>query len=336
MNILVKPLISKLKADILTYPELSSYEDYLRREKNQIVIFIGFCSFLIITLLVAMVSLSDNPGVFLAFGFWIGFFLKSVVELILTLKSSVVKSEVWAYYETTRQKERVEENYQVILNEYKSNPKKFCRNYLNKSGSGFLNFFKERAVIEGELNPDFIFYAVSIPKVKDLSIDSLRKILLAYQPLNLNAPLDLETKFQNYSFRDIERIFTTPFNRAFLLKLPSGILPVEKSFLSLEDALTEKDVPPKFKTIHNKIISNFHFKVLLSKKDYEEAGINFINCLKNYFDHSVVVLTVHVGTKPLACISLKDGKIQEIKGVNNQECKEREGIINILREKSFI
>lgn len=341
MNILTKPLISKLKADIIQYSDLESYEEYLLKEKTQLTILCAISIIITSIFIVSMLMIDldkskDGIGITLSFMFWVGFFVKNIIETFITLKSSSIKSEVWSFYQSQVNKKSIAGNAELLLKEYLTEPKNFCKAYFGKNGSSFMSFFQDRAFIGKELNPDFIFYALSLPRVKELSIDSLRKILLAYQPLNLREPLDLSMCFKAYTLRDIERLFTSPFNRVYLFSLPQEELVVEKDLVCLEDKYQEKAIPEKFKVLHNKVVSSLHFKMLLSKRDYELAGRVFSNCLKDYRDNSVVVFSIYLGASPVGCFSIKEKGVQEIKGPANQVCLERERILAILMDKGLI
>lgn len=245
-------------------------------------------------------------------------------------------------------------------------PKAFCHKYFAKSGSGFVSFYTERAFLKQQNNkvdPVFVNYSLIIPKSKEMSVDYLRKILTAFSPLETGISLNYVTSknrfnylnlssfqdffnqlFRDYSPAQIERIFTNHQNRHFISRLVSypekylTVFPVARSFAELEDLLREKVLPSKevFK-LEAKTIGDLEFKVLRNQAEYHRMGEIFSNCLGKYFDREDEVVVVAFKEKvPVACFSVENSTLKDIKGASNKETKYKTEIIRILRAQGII
>lgn len=167
--------------------------------------------------------------------------------------------------------------------------KKFCQKYFAKSGPGLINFLEEKVKID----PKILNFAVSIPKVKELSVDSFRKILLAYTgEVRFEHVLDLGLQFSGYSLEEIERIFTNPGSRKVLVELPLKALPVAKSF----DQLLAREIPLKLEQLE-RLEGKFTFKVLRTKAEYEATSDEFSNCVREYWTEAGFVVGLKVPEK---------------------------------------
>lgn len=214
-------------------------------------------------------------------------------------------------------------------------PKDFAAKYFNKSSSNFINFLNDRTLVHGVIQENFLNFATSIPKVTEMSIDSLRKILI--NPVNhpiLVSKEQLELIFQNYTTLQIERIFTNHlgkdrFNELQDLNKPALIY--SNFILLLEGEVDNaKEISEKSQKINNLVLGDFTIKVLRTQGDYNRASDDFSNCIRSYFDADGEVLTFSKEGQPEACVYVVDQKIQEIRGFKNKESASESKVIQIL------
>lgn len=288
----------------------------------------------------------------------LGIMAWGLLSLIALLIFAILKKKLVLHLHENLDKqferERIIKNYFEMQGPYQAVPpvihpvvqdwnslgaKKFCEKYFAKSGSGLVSFISERAIRNRDLNGDFLYYAVSVPRAKEMSVDRLRKILLAYQMLHLSGPLNLEAAFSLYSLSDLETLFTNPYNRSYVLELHDKVnLPITRDFFALKEKLKEINLPPILKALDKKEIEGFIFKVLVTRNDYDWASNEFSNCARQYWDKHETLVLVYKKLEPIACVSISGTVVGEIKGPHNRECYgHEEGFIReTLRKEGLI
>lgn len=162
----------------------------------------------------------------------------------------------------------------------------------------------------------------------DLSGDSLQ--------INNSHVQELQSLINNifikYNYNQISRLFASRngYSIYFILVLNclfnkrSITLDVESNLLDLTKYLlpNKKLNNPSLKNINNNESDVFKFKVLESILEYEDASKIFKNCVLNYYhkqhDDIIIVFDKVQQNKPIACISIKNKKIDQFLGISNK------------------
>lgn len=207
--------------------------------------------------------------------------------------------------------------------------KKFLEKHFNKKGPGLVSFVEERMKIDRK----FILFALSIPKKKELSTEALRNILKMYTGLEKwNEVKDLDLYFSNYSLEEIEKIFTMPGDRKFLLNLEgTQAFPVVKSF----NDLVAKEIPKKLKKLEEKE-GEWKFSVLKTPAEYALVSEEFSNCVRSRFNTtSFIVVARKEGVLP-ACIEFNSAlKVTQMAGPRDQVSASAKELKYILKTEGF-
>lgn len=222
---------------------------------------------------------------------------------------------------------KIKISIQPRAKEFLSNPKSFCLAQFNKTGSGFLEFMTSRVKAEKY----FLNYALSIPRKKELSVDSLRRILLAYQPGIFKGVADLETVFANYSLEQIERIFTFVGDKgAIFSQLSNTPAPVVDSFNEL---ITLK-INKKLLIFDTTEIDGFHFRILKTKHDYTSASEEFSNCVRNKFANGNTIIIAYKDGKG-TCIEVNESSVTQMASYYDKISPHRRELSKLLKSKGF-
>lgn len=234
-----------------------------------------------------------------------------------------------------------------LVREYQNlGTKKFCLKHFNQSGPGFIRFFKERAEdYTGKINEQFLIFAACIPKAKELSSDSLRKILI--NPiLNYNFSYfkkgHLNLVFKNYEPLQIERIFTNHLGQRQIelleyLTEPAKVYATIKELIDKE-VYKSKNLSEELKKINNLEINGFKIKVLETYRDYTEASDTFRNCVRQRILKPGNILTFYYQGLPAICVQVLNGKIQEYCEYTTNSSSEhyKYFVVNLLKDYKVI
>lgn len=185
----------------------------------------------------------------------------------------------------------------------------------------------------GEIFEEFLNYSLSIPRKKELGSERLRKILLAFKPIDVvitdKVQSSIHFAFSQYSLEEIEKIFTSPHGQEYwqdlvdeLAEFPyNKVYRIYDSFYEMKfDEERILHISSSCWDLNNKTIEGYEFKLLLTRKDYARASDDFSNCLRTYSEKwTSTIFRIHKGGKPYACIELYKNQIREVKGLKNKE-----------------
>lgn len=219
-------------------------------------------------------------------------------------------------------------------------PIKFCKKHFRTTNANFISYYTDRAYFKtlGTLDVDFLHYSLIIPKLNELTVDSIRKILI--QPVKcsyLSRPWT-ELLFRDYSPQQIERIFTNHQGKEFLddlVALKARSLAVYASFSELFMKEMPKDLP-EYLPRDNQEIEGFSCRVLKSRAEYDEASDLFSNCVRDYFNEEGYFVIILREQMPYACVHFTEKRILEIKGYNNECCKDPKTILKIIKSNYLL
>jgi hypothetical protein len=251
-----------------------------------------------------------------------------------------------------------EKKYIFILEQYKLNLKKeqldfseikerlnklknddfifFIKNNFNFSKSFFKFYINKLNQVRDENL--FIILSLLIPNRKELAPEALELILnnLDYNQ-EINEYLILQIKhiildydknrelFQDFSLHQIKRLFRKKITLnnylrlIYLLdqkeRLNTNLYSIEEIITSKEKQILDYDIE---KIKNNK---SFVFKICHNYNDFKLVKTHFKNCVLNYIEQpfDIVAVYCYKSNKPIACISIKNKKIIEIKGPENIE-----------------
>lgn len=191
-----------------------------------------------------------------------------------------------------------------ISKQFLGNPKAFCAEHFGKSGSGFLEFMTSRV----KADADFIYYALSIPKKRDLSVDAFRRILLAYQPGIFLGVAQLDEVFKDYSLEQIEKIFTFVGDKGVIFScLSQTPAPVAESF----NELATIKIHPSLLIFDKTELEDFSFTILKTKSDYQRTSDEFNNCARTKFANGNTIIVAYKDGKG-TCIELNGLKVTQM------------------------
>lgn len=233
-----------------------------------------------------------------------------------------------------------------VLIEFKKDPKAFVEKYFPQSQS-LTRHYLERATINGQTNMKFILNSLLIPRRKTLSVEVLKNILYTlvhaqgFPAVSGAQGIYNETiskQFENYSDAEIGKVFTRPYlfsDYASLICSPPIPFPV---FTSMEQIyanvlVVKNTINPEVLDLDQKVFKGLTVKHLKSKRDYEQCGEKFGNCVRGKFkeQNSTDFITFYNDEDPVACIELGSGmRILEAKGIRNEYL--RPGLIDVIND----
>lgn len=236
-----------------------------------------------------------------------------------------------------------ERDYPLVQEFNTTGIKNFCKKYFNKSGAGFIRFIQERAQkVEPRVLDSFLDFAVNLPKVTQMSPDSLRKILIAQHPAFNLRKHELEMIFQDYSPLQIERIYTNYVGKQkyadlILITKPAKIYATFQDLLESE-LYHAKTLPDHFRDINGTEVDFLKIKVLETYRDYVEASDTFRNCLRNYITRDGFVITFYHRKIPAICVWVNEGRICEYTETSpeSRSQKYRPFITKLLTDKGIL
>lgn len=277
--------------------------------------------------------------------------LASFAHLLLPNKRSRIQ-EVYEYIlanadenenfnRTQRQKKKsaLEQKTEELLEEIKNLPA-FTEKYFQRSQS-LTRFLGENLKnIEGEVSTYLLFFILSIPKRKELSVDALKNIIQSALQHDgsayvfeqnglldfLDKPEFVSEEFREYTEPQLKKLLTNKYTPIEWGQFLSTVLVQKKDtnpdYRFISQVLANvKRTPTSLKLGKiNGVKEGLTFKVLENKYDYETARKDFKNCVRSYFDnHNLDIFVVHEGKVPRACVSVdKFLKINEIKAPFNK------------------
>lgn len=214
-----------------------------------------------------------------------------------------------------------------ISKQFLGNPKAFCAEHFGKSGSGFLEFMTSRV----KCDTDFIYYALSIPKKRDLSVDAFRRILLAYQPGVFLGVGQLDEVFKDYSLEQIEKIFTFVGDKGVIFSsLSQTPAPVAESF----NELATIKIHPSLLIFDNTELEDFRFTILKTKSDYLRTSDEFNNCARTKFANGNTIIVAYKDGKG-TCIELQGLKVTQMASNFDKISPHRKELVKLFKRKGF-
>jgi hypothetical protein len=203
--------------------------------------------------------------------------------------------------------------------------KSFCIKYFDKKAPGFLNFMESNIKEESA----FLYYALSIPKKRELSIDSLRKILLTYpRDVEFTYPLELDKAFANYSLAEIEKVFVSIGDKDVLWDLDGqgAVLVVER----LNDLKTIL-LPAFLQKIQHQELYGFKIKVLQSPGEYQLTSNEMSNCVRSTYNNGNFIVVVEKdGVK--TCLEINSKKqIIQMAGMSDSVSPHRRELVKAFK-----
>lgn len=243
-------------------------------------------------------------------------------------KPERVKAVVEAVKAANKQVNTPTQSHQLFFEYQELGGKKFCSKYFNTTAAGFIHFMDQRVSID----PLFLNYALSIPRRQEFSVDSLRKIFLAYTgDVKMLSPLDLNLAFSNYSLKEIETIFTNPGERQHLQKLSqiSEPLPVARTFSDL----VSKQIPAELEMFNNNL-QGFHFQILKTQMDHSLVGEEFGNCIGDLFYQQSNVVIARKNNQKTA-MEFKNHQLIQMSGPGRSLSFHRAELVDLLIAHKF-
>lgn len=217
-----------------------------------------------------------------------------------------------------------------LIVEVKENPQEFVRKYFNSSQS-FVRSYLENLYANHELDLMFLKNTMLIPRKKEINPEDFKKILIAVKAIEI----DIENSRFNKIYENVDwvefplesvvKLYTKGFNRTDyksamnLLAEPFVFEKIKNvnSFREICDKIEERTLPEWV----NKLKSNhFEIEVLRTKNQYDQASIDFSNCVKTYYKSPSVIFLMKSIQNPVACVCLSmNGKLLEASGKSNQK-----------------
>lgn len=207
-----------------------------------------------------------------------------------------------------------------------------------KSSKALTRYLSENIKNEdGSINEYLLFFILLIPHRKTMEFDNIRAIIQSalqhsssldlYRRYNLieyiEKPEEVSEKFKLYTIEKIKSLLTKSYSPEDFARFLSIVLLGEE--LSLEAKTISSIIKTKSKKVFNdklflleKNIEKIEFKVLSNYAQYETTRKDFKNCIVSYFERDYDIVTCYINKEPIACISIQDSKVIEIKAPNNK------------------
>lgn len=229
----------------------------------------------------------------------------------------------------------------------------FVKEHFTDSQS-LTRFMKERLQRPGEssLDMDFLYFSLLIPKRKELSIEGIKNILLAYPGIKNNPYYEklprfltnndlLSKSFKHYSESDLKKLFCRRYHAQdffdMILKLVKTPieLPVMDNFKELNTFLSQNLVSglhhPVLTKLHNQCVGEFKLTLLSTEEDYILWARKLENCIqRSYWDlEEVDIIGIYRGRQFYGALSFRLGNFEQIKGFKNYELN-KEDVTTIM------
>ena len=224
-----------------------------------------------------------------------------------------------------------------------------------------VRFIKERAFFPdcGTLDVSFLIFCALLPKKRDLSIDGIKSLLLAFprfydDDIYQKIPLDIifqqgkiDDLFKNYSEEQLKKIFLRRYNAHYFFEIIRVIsykqtvipLPLLDTLKECYDYLMD-DSPkmlfhPRLIEVNQISVEIFSFKVLLTEREYKLWGTKLRNCIKDqcWNGRSDIIGIFKDGEFYGAC-AFQGGTLEQIKLADNKEfpLDEKKTILDVLEK----
>ena len=246
------------------------------------------------------------------------------------------------------------------------NAKEKLLRLFNKDSSSFIRFYLERSRTKKEIDYGFINFSLLIPKRRELSLDTLKTILIAQSASAENQHIvnqsieftglsqeDLESgalidkAFINYSEDQIKKLFTRRYHMVFLYNIISRlkhqaddlVIPVLDTLEEIDTHLRENTARKMYRKELKKLpltIGNLKYELITHNNQRILIGKEFDNCLRHSsYDNSDLIL-VHEGSSSLAVVELCAVGLNQIKGHHNQNLLDHQESKIIEDLKTFL
>lgn len=232
-----------------------------------------------------------------------------------------------------------------VMEEFKDLPS-FVKKYLQNAQS-LIRFIGAKAKFpDGRTDEYFVMFLLSIPKRKELSVDSLKAILqgatfndgrvdsMAFIQKYLKDAEAVSEAFSDYTEEDLRHLLTSRHTSGQYVSWLNLVL-IKKDKTNPKEKFLTHIIDNEKRTLLNKELLEldgetsgpYRIKVLQSKRDYDQAKNKFHNCVRTYFEDSDQdVVTLYHEESPVLCVSFSQNfQLMQAKAPFN-ESPEREHV----------